>query len=519
MKVATACVLWVVLTVLSACDGTGADALGRIEAARTSSTACSDLAKLALPHTTIVKAELVAAGTFVPPGPAPPQLSVRPDYARLPDFCRVAVSLNPTADSDIRFELWLPAEGWNGKFMGTGNGGAAGMIFYWNMVEPLTRGYAVANTDTGHQGTIDDRSFAMGHPEKYDDFGWRAVHEMTVASKAMIAAHYGAEPRNAYWNGCSTGGRQGLKEVQRFPDDYDGVIAGAPAANVVGQVSLSILVQSVLTDPRSPLPAAKLPLLKEAAIAACDANDGVTDRVIVEPAQCAFDPATTQCTTADSSMCLTAPEVDAARRIYAGVVNSRTGEQVYPGASVAGEPGTAQFASNFSIGTSHMRYAVLEDPTWDPFSFDYDRDIEKIRVADAGRSTALDADISNFVERGGKLLLYHGTTDGLAPHQNTVDYYREIEKRLGLEATPQHVRLFLVPGMDHCRGGDGAYDVDYIGALERWVEGDAAPDRILARRPPGATQFTRPVCAFPSVPRYSGEGDQADATNWECVTR
>jgi len=342
---------------------------------------------------------------------------------------------------------------------------------------------------------------------------------MTVTSKEMIAALYGAEARNAYWNGCSTGGRQGLKEVQRFPDDYDGVIAGAPAANVVGQVSLSILVQSVLTDPHSPLPAAKLPLLKEAAIAACDANDGVTDRVIVEPAQCAFDPAATQCTTADSSRCLTPSEVNAARRIYAGVLNSRTGEHIYPGASVAGEPGMAPFASNFSIGTSHMRYAVLEDPAWDPFSFDYDADIEKIRLADGGRSTALDADISKFVARGGKLLLYHGTTDGLAPHQNTVDYYREIEKHLGPEAARQHARLFLVPGMDHCRGGDGAYDVDYITALERWVEEDVTPDRLLARRPPGGTQFTRPVCAYPRVPLHRGGGDQADAANWECVAR
>jgi feruloyl esterase len=430
------------------------------------------------------------------------------------------MSLSPTADSDIRFELWMPTTGWNGKFMGTGNGGAAGFIFYWNMAEPLARGYAVANTDTGHQGTIDDRSFAMGHPEKYNDFAWRSVHEMTVTSKAMVSAHYGTQAQRAYWNGCSTGGRQALKEVQRFPDDYDGVIAGAPAADVTGQVSFSILVQRLLTDPSAPLPAAKLPLLKEAALAVCDASDGVTDRVIVEPGRCAFDAAAVQCkTTTETSACLTAEEVSAARRLYGGVVNSRTGERVYPGASVAGEPGTAQFASNFSIGTSHMRYAVLENPAWDPFSFDFDSDIDKIRAADGGRSTAMEPDISAFVARGGKLLLYHGTTDGLVPYQNTVDYYRDVEEKLGAGVARDHARLFLVPGMDHCRGGDGAQDVDYIGALEQWVERGTAPDRLLARRPTGATQFTRPVCPYPTVPLYRGDGDQSDAANWQCVAR
>jgi feruloyl esterase len=519
MKTATVCVLPFVFAIVTACDRPGAGESPATASAPTP-VACGDLAKLVLPNATISSAELVPAGTFVPLGSTPPQLSVRPDYTKLPAFCRVATSLHPTADSDIRFELWMPVAGWNGKFMGTGNGGAAGAIFYWNMVEPLIRGYAVANTDTGHQGTIDDRSFAMGHPEKYDDFGWRAVHEMTVTSKAMISAHYGAEAQRAYWSGCSTGGRQGLKEVQRFPDDYDGVIAGAPAANVTGQVSFSILVQTLLTGANAPLPAAKLPLLKEAALAACDANDGVTDRVIVEPAQCTFDPAAAQCkTTTDATTCLTPDEVNAARRLYGGVVNSRTGERVYPGASVAGEPGTAPFASNFSIGTSHMRYAVLEDPNWDPFSFDFNSDIERIRVADDGRSAAMDPDISAFVARGGKLLLYHGTTDGLAPFQNTVGYYRSVEDKLGEELVREHMRLFLVPGMDHCRGGDGAQDIDYIGALEQWVEQGVVPDRLLARRPPAAAQFTRPVCAHPSVPLYKGDGDAADAANWLCVAR
>ena len=488
-------------------------------AQRATPTACTDLAAVALPNTTITKAEIVSAGAFVPPGPPPPQLSVRPDYSKLPAFCRVAASIKPTSDSDIRLEVWMPAEGWNEKFMGTGNGGAAGFIFYWNMAEPLARGYAVANTDTGHEGTIDDRSFAMGHPEKWTDFAWRAVHEMTVTSKAIVAAHYGTQARNAYWNGCSTGGRQGLKEVQRFPEDYDGVIAGAPVADIAGQNSYSILMQRLLTDPTSPLPPAKLPVLKEAAIAACDANDGVTDRVITEPGQCAFDPSSIQCETGDSSSCLTPSEVAAARRMYAGVVNPRTGELVYPGPGPASEPGTAQYAAEFSVGTSHMRYAVLENPDWDPFTFDFDADIERIKAADGGSADAMNPDISAFAARGGKLLLYHGTTDGLTPYVNTVNYYRSLQAKAGPEATRDHARLFLVPGLDHCRGGEGAFDIDYIGTLERWVESGEAPTRMLARRPPGGTQFTRPVCAYPQVPTYKGAGDDTDAANWECVTK
>jgi feruloyl esterase len=492
-------------------------ALGGASAAQP--TACADLGAVKIPATTITKAETVPAGVFVPPGPPPPQLSVRPDYKTLPAFCRVAASIKPTSDSNIRFEVWLPVEGWNGKFMGTGNGGAAGFIFYWNMTEPLARGYAVANTDTGHEGTIDDRSFAMGHPEKYRDFGWRAVHEMTVASKAIVAAHYGTQSRRSYWNGCSTGGRQGLKEAQRFPEDYDGVIAGAPAAHVSGQVSYSILVQRLLTDPKSPLPPAKLPLLKEAAIAACDGKDGVADRVISEPGNCTFDPASIQCKTGDSSNCLTPAEVAAARRIYAGVVNPRTGEHVVPGPGFGSEPSAGQFASNFSIGTSHMRYAVLEKPDWDPFTFDFDADVEKIRAADGGTADAMNPDISAFAARGGKLLLYHGTTDGLVPYLNTVNYYQSVEAKLGSKVTRDHARLFLVPGMDHCRGGEGAFAIDYIGTLERWVEAGEAPDRMLARRPPGGTQFTRLVCAYPQVPRYKGAGGNTDAANWECVAK
>ena len=274
---------------------------------------CDELAALALPNTTISGVEPVAAGAFKSPVPAFGGPGA--DFTKLPAFCRVMGSIKASADSDIRFEVWLPAEGWNGKFMQTGNGGAAGSIVYGSLAEPLARGYAVANTDTGHQGGGGDFAWATGHPEKLTDYAYRAVHELTVVGKAVTAARYGKNPEHSYWNGCSTGGRQGLKEAQRFPDDYDAIVAGAPANNWSPLMAFSIEVQRNMTGPDG-LGVAKLGVLTTAALAACDARDGVEDRVIGEPRLCTFDPAVTQCA--------------AAKRIYAGVV-TKAGTVLMPG--------------------------------------------------------------------------------------------------------------------------------------------------------------------------------------------
>jgi feruloyl esterase len=474
------------------------------------------LVSLPLPNTVITAAEAIVAGSFTPPTPAafpmPP-----PDYSRLPNFCRVAGTISPAPSSEIKFEVWMPEE-WNGKFLGVGNGGAAGAIFHFAMVEPLMRGYAVANTNTGHDGPGGDMSFAANQPEKLADFNYRAVHEMTVAGKAITAAYYDADIEHSYWNGCSTGGRQGLKEVQRYPDDYDGVIAGAPASNMTGLTSFSILVQRALNDPNGAVPFAKLPLIKEAAIAACDAQDGVTDRVINDPRTCDFDPASLQCTGDAAAMCLTPAEVEGARSIYRGVVNARTGEQVFPGSEPGAEPGWAPFGTpEFSIGASHFRHVVANDPNWDPFTFDFDADIARLAEADAGDGAAMDPDISEFVGAGGKLLMYHGWTDGLISPGNTVNYYESVVATIGEGAARDGVRLLMLPGVDHCAGGEGAFLIDYIGALEDWVENGEAPDRLIASRPPGPGSFTRPACAWPAVPRYSGTGAPEDAANWACA--
>ncbi|MBI3491841.1 MAG: tannase/feruloyl esterase family alpha/beta hydrolase, partial [Acidobacteria bacterium] len=301
--------------------------------ALTAAATCESLASMTLPHTTITLARVVEAGAFAPPVPAgatapsgvqaPPAASQA--FRDLPAFCRVAATLKPSTDSDIKIEIWMPASGWNGKFEAVGNGGWAGVISYPAMAAAIRRGYATASTDTGHAGNGGDASFAFDHPEKLVDFAYRAVLDMTVDAKALVHAHYGSAPTRSYWNGCSTGGRQGLKEAQKFPADYDGIIAGAPANYMTHLLTHSIWVaQAAHSDPASAIPGEKFPAIHKAAVDACDALDGVKDGVIEDPARCHFDPKAVQCTGDDSPTCLTAPQVEAARKIYAPAKNPRT---------------------------------------------------------------------------------------------------------------------------------------------------------------------------------------------------
>lgn len=480
------------------------------------------LRSVSIPHTSIDRIEAVAAGTFQPPTPDFP---FPVDYSKLPEFCRVAGSIHPSADSDIRFELWLPVSGWNGKFMQTGNGGAAGGIVYGSLMEPLMRGYAVANTDTGHQGAMGDFSWAPGHPEKYTDYAYRAVHELTVAGKAITTAYYGQAPQKSYWSGCSTGGRQGLMEAQRYPDDYDAILAGAPANNWEPLISLNTLIQRELTRPDG-LGVDKLELLKKSAVEACDAEDGVKDGVIGEPARCRFDPGSLQCKEGETSACLTASEVASARRIYAGIVD-KTGKVHIPGTGPGSESQWAVFASpDFGIGDSYFRNLVARDPNWNLLDFDVDKDMARMVEVDNGASRAMDPDLRKFFAHDGKLLLYHGMADGMIPYGNTVNYYKSVVDMIGEEQTQDKIRLYLAPGMEHCAGGDGACIIDWLTAMENWEEHGETPGAIPASHPavtmgaqgpvPGEA-FTRPVCPYPQVAKYNGSGNTDDAGSFSCV--
>ncbi len=486
--------------------------------------ACADLRSPGVPKTVVAVAEAVPAGQYRAPGA--PAFGPPVDYSRLPAFCRVAGTIRATAESDIRFELWLPDE-WNGKFVQTGNGGAAGSIVYDSLVDPLLRGYAVANTDTGHQGAGGDFAWAVGQPQRLVDFQYRAAHELTVVGKAITARRYGRPADKAYWIGCSTGGRQGLKEAQRYPEDYDGIVAGAPASNWSALMGLSISIQRNLGE--GALSPDKLGVLKEAAIAACDADDGVTDRVITSHATCGFDPASLQCAAEVSAQCLSPAEVAAAKRVYAGLVDG-SGEVVMPGTGPGSEPLWAAYVSpQFAIGTNYFRNVVANDPNWDPGSFDVDRDLARAEAVDNGAANAMNPDLSNFVDRGGKLIAYHGTTDGLIPFGNSVNYHEAVVAELGARKADDSVKLYLVPGMDHCSGGEGAFAVDWLTPLERWVEQGEEPAALQATHtggaapgvprppPPPSQPFTRPVCPYPQVPTYGGTGDVDDAASFQCV--
>ena len=478
-------------------------------------TSCENLASIALPNTRITISQRVAAGAFVPV--AQPAFGPPIDFSRVPAFCRVAATIAPTADSEIRIEVWMPGEGWNGKFVGVGNGGFSGDIPYAMMAEPLRAGYAVAATNTGHDGAGADASFAIGHPEKLTDFGWRAVHEMTVKAKAIITAHYGRAPRRAYWTGCSSGGRQGLKEAQRFPMDYDGIVSGAPAHNWVPLLAHATNVQRLLTDATIGLTPQHLGLIKSAMLAACDANDGVTDRVVEDPRRCSFDVASLACTEANAQNCLNARQLAAVRSIYAGTVNSRTGTTLMPGPTLGGEPMWMAFTPEaFPIGANYFRDLVIRDASWTPAMFDMDRDVARALAGDSAELMTTKTDLSAFVARGGKLLLWHGWTDGMIPAKSTVEYYEAV--LAANRDAANAVKLFMLPGVNHCTGGDGPATFDALQAIDAWVEGGQTPSRIITQRSlPGGTQRTRPLCAYPMVARYRGTGSTDDERNFECA--
>jgi Tannase and feruloyl esterase len=481
--------------------------------------ACDALVKQALPNTTVTSAQLVAAGQFAPPGanPAPP--GNPSPFANLPAFCRVAATLTPSTDSDIKIEVWMPAAGWNGKFLGVGNGGWSGNISYGPLAAGLRRGYAAASTDTGHSGG--SANFALGHPEKLIDFAWRSVHEMTVQAKAIVAAFYGNGPRLSYWTGCSSGGKQGLKEAQRFPADYDGIVAGAPANFwthlMVGGLWIG---HATLKDPASYIPREKYALIHKAALEACDANDGVKDGVLEDPARCRFDPKALLCAGDDGPTCLTAPQVEAAKKIYTGATHARTGKQIFPGLEPGSELGWAAMAGGpdaFPIVADHFKYVVFKDPSWNFKTLNFDADVDLADNMDNGLLNAIDPNLKPFFGRRGKLLLYHGWNDQLIAPRNTINYYTSVVTAVGSAASSDSIQLFMAPGANHCGGGEGPSNFDALSAIEQWVEKGKAPTEIIASHmSSGVADRTRPLCPYPQIAQYKGTGSTDDAASFAC---
>jgi feruloyl esterase len=494
-------------------------------------TPCENLKSLNLPNVTFTKVESVPEGAFVPPtgpgaaqaaaagapvgrggggrGPAAPPLILKA-------HCRAAIVLAPSSDSHIEMELWLPeASDWNGKFQAQGNGGWAGSITFPAMAQALKEGYATASNDTGHTGG--DPAFGLGHTEKLVDFAWRANHEMTVQSKAIINAYYGKASKLNYWNGCSTGGRQGLMEAQKFPADFDAVIAGAPANF---QTHLHAWDMNVATtaikDGQMFMTPGKLATLNKAVLAQCDSLDGVKDGLLNDPRKCKFDPGVLLCKGPDSDACLTAKQVEGAKLVYAAA-KKKNGEFIFPGK----EPGSelvwtqlnpAKTPVSLILGT--FQVATYQDANWDWHNYDLDRDVsaadEKFGYVNAPY------DLSAFKAHGGKLLLYHGWNDTAISPENTINYYQNVLQKMGPKQD-SWMRLYMVPGMNHCQGGVGPDQFNKMAVVERWRESNTAPEQIIAEHVTGASvDMTRPLCPYPQVAAYKGTGSTNDAASFTC---
>ena len=505
-------------------------------------SSCENLVKLKLTGASITSATVVAAGSYKPPlYPGMP-----PFPYDLPAFCRVAGIATPTTDSKIGFEVWLPLSGWNGKFNQIGNGGFAGSIPIGSMAEPLLRGYATAGTDDGHEGSFVDASWAVGHREKLVDFAYRAVHETSVQAKAIIHAFYGNDPTHSYFVGCSDGGREALMEAQRYPNDFIGIVAGAPANYWTSLLAGSVWVeQAVRFSPESALPVAKLAILQKSVVASCDKLDGVPDGILEDPRACHFDPATIECKSGDGPDCLTAAQVAAVKKIYAGPKNPRTGQQVFPGYEPGAEadPGnwplwiTGGFAESktpplaWMFGNSFFGNVIFNDPKWDFRSLNFDSDI-KLTDEKAGFIGSANPDLSPFKARGGKLIQYHGWDDAAIPPQSSVNYFEAVQSRMK-GGTSNFYRLFMVPGMSHCAGGIGATDFgqspsptgdpehNYLDAIDRWVREGAAPDNFIASGAvpddPAHAKMTHLLCPYPKEAQYKGSGDIHSAASFLCA--
>lgn len=495
----------------------------------------SSFASLQLEQASVVSATAVAAGSFTTASGA--------TLANLPAFCRVQARATPTSDSLINFELWVPAgAAWNGKMVTTGNGGYSPALSFGDMAYAMRQGYAVVGGDTGHQSTDPNEMFwGVGHPEKIADWGSRSVHAITVPAKKIVADLSARSVSKAYYYGCSTGGHQAYAELQRYPEDFDGVIAGAPGNN---RTRLNVEFLHRFLSNRVPnsntqliLTPAKANLITQRAVAACDALDGVTDGVMEDPRACTvdrFNVESLQCTGADAADCLTADQVAAAKKIYAGPKNPRTGAQLYPGLPVGTESGwPGYWGGSEPVRADYWRLWAFENPQWNWWTFDYDRDVTFTEAKLGPLVDQTSANLAAFKARGGKAIVYQGWQDPVVNGIDTIAYYDRVKAAQGgsQAEVDGFFRLFMVPGMGHCSGGSGATsfgnggsappvvdaDRDILSALDRWVTAGTAPERIVASRVVSGTVVrTRPICAYPKKAVYRGSGSTDDAANFSC---
>ena len=533
---------WAIVIVGALWDGPWA------QAAHSDAAACTGLKQLSLEHTQVVSVSFDAGGTQVP---------YKSEWLgvfsfSLPASCRVKLVLSPTSDSHIEAEIWMPAKSrWNRKLWSNGNGGLGGSIDELGMISALSRGYASSGTDTGHQAVAIDGSWALGHPQKMIDYGFRAVHETAVSSKAIIKRFYRKSADHAYFAGGSNGGREALQEAQRYPEDYDGIEAAAPAQNGANTVVAGAWMEKQLrSSPAAWIPPAKLKAINAAAMQTCDELDGLKDGLIDDPRICHPDPAQLLCKGEESDNCLTQSQVESLKVIYAGPGGKDPAGYSYYGYAPGGElywggwtlGPTPDTSVLYIFVNSFQKYLVYQDSDWSLDRFELNTNAVEAFQRLGEFYQALDTDLSRFAARGGKLILYHGWGDRALQPQLSIDYFERVRQRMGTAQVATFATLYMVPGMDHVFGGNGpnvfgqmaappadSTPATNIGkALEAWVEKGMVPGPIIGaehindvaaiyRTDPGTPTRTRPLCPYPQVARHRGPGSVNDAASFACV--
>jgi feruloyl esterase len=492
---------------------------------------CAALTKQTLPNVTITAATFVAAGTMPPPparGGGPGPAATNP-FADLPAVCRVAATLKPSADSDIKMELWLPGEvggrasGWNGKFRGTGNGGLGGGagVNVNALANGVRLGYATAGHNTGHEG---DSSYALEHPEKIKDFGYRATHEMTVTSKALVRAFYGKPPSLSYMAEGGGGTIAALSSAQRYPDDYDTIAVTGMSSYLTRHTFAQMWIwQATHQDAASFIPPDKYPVLHNTVLAACDTLDGLKDGIVGDPLGCRFELSSIQCKEGATANCLTPPQVEAARKIYQGPKHARTGAELYSPLFPGSELGWGQLAGGdqpLGIPVEFFTFYVLRDPKWDYRTrpINYDADVAASDRAEIQPVNAVDPDLRRFFARGGKLLLVGGWNDAAVPPKVAINYYNRVVAAVGERQARASMRFFMVPGMGHGPGTGGAenFNFDALSLIEQWKEHNIVPERLeVGHFKDGKQVGARLVCPYPQIAFYRG-GNAEDPASFEC---
>jgi len=509
-------------------------------------TSCASLSTFSYPNTTINSASSQPGGPYVAPD------AWHLAFTNLPPYCDVSATIKPTADSSINVHVWMPTKSYNGRYLGTGNGGYAGGFFFSELADGINRGFATANTDMGTAPAAGvNADVLVGHPEKWKDFGWRATHLMTTFAQALVNTFYGNPAAKSYFAGCSTGGQQALMEAERFPNDYDGILAGAPAYNRTHLHTVLIAdYRATHRTPASFIPVTKLDVVNSAVLAQCRKQDGgaPNDPFLTDPRDCNFNPASIQCPAGDGPTCLNADQVAAMKVYYTGSTNLSNGSIIAPGnarGSETSNPAALGFALNESSTepTFDSLFKWVFGLTWQWQTFDFNHDMATVDQVLAADLNANSTDLRPFAVKGGKLILYHGFADPLIPSQTTINYYDALVQTMtggssmqSLAQTQQFARLFMAPGMWHCKDGPGpnafggsiqqqapSYDPKYdlLSGLTQWVERGIPPPSVIATKYLGdaaqsSITMQRPLCPYPQFPRYNGTGDPTVPQSYKC---